>query len=103
MSVFYNLAVEEGVRGNLSTAINYMYAAIEREPENPLFYFELGNMYLADRHYSIAIKNYYQALSINSSYEAVYYNLGYIRTDLGEHEKAIEFFSQAINIKPNFN
>ena len=98
---YYRSALAEGTKGNLNAALSNFDKAIALEPDNSLFYFERGNLYLAIRNYNKAIQDYFQSIYINPNYADVYFNLGYAHTDLHEHEKAIDFFSKAINIKPN--
>jgi tetratricopeptide (TPR) repeat protein len=98
---YYSSALAEGKKGNLNAALSNFDQAISLEPDNSLFHFERGNLYLAIRNYNKAIQDYFQAIRINPNYADVYFNLGYAHTDLHEHEKAIDFFSKAINIKPN--
>lgn len=70
---------------------------------------EKNSALLADCYYELemyaeAIKNYQDALNENSSEcGAVYYNnIGVSYANLGEYEKAIEYYSNALELKPDY-
>jgi hypothetical protein len=62
MNAFGNTLLENGKR---SEAITIFKLNIERDPESPKVYFNLGRAYAADGQRNLAIENYKKALSID--------------------------------------
>jgi hypothetical protein len=75
---------------------------ITKEPEKvPMAYYGLGTSFQQARLYDRAIENYDKAITLDASLYQVYNNKGVIYGILGQYDKAIECFHNAIALHPN--
>ena len=66
-------------------------------------YYRNGMSAQAEGLYSTALKNYYQALRLETDpYDRSYilYNIGLLLTNTGEHDRALEYYHQALERNP---
>ncbi len=75
--------------------------AIEIEPGNPDFHFELGNLYAERNRFEPAQKEYEQAVMISPAHLPARYNLGLIYWELGRMGEAREEFRKVLEINPH--
>ncbi|MBD2502246.1 tetratricopeptide repeat protein [Anabaena azotica] len=73
----------------------------KREEEVNLDYTKIGDACFAQGEYTTSVKNYTQALQLNSSDAELYYKRGLAYYQLGDYEAAIADYSQAINMNPH--
>jgi len=74
---------------------------IAEEPQNALYYYELGDEYYFNSEYSKAIEYYTKAIELDPN-NADYHNWrGACFNEFEEYEKAIADFSKAIELDPN--
>ncbi len=62
-------------------------------------YYRNGMSAQAEGEYSTALKNYYQSLRLEiDPYDRSYilYNIGLLHTNNGEHDRALEYYHQAL-------
>ncbi|BAY40965.1 TPR repeat protein [Nostoc sp. NIES-2111] len=95
---------------SLSTKINKNYSiqpaftntknilSAPRQEEVNLDYTKIGDECFEGGEYTASIKNYTQALQLNSNDAELYYKRGLAYYQLGDYEQAITDYSQAINI-----
>jgi tetratricopeptide (TPR) repeat protein len=65
---------------------------------NPLFHYNLGNIYSAKKNLVKAISEYEEAISVFPLFERAYYNAGIAYFKLGDINKAIKCFEEAVKI-----
>ncbi len=59
----------------------------------------LGNSYAENKSFDSAIKSYLKAITIDDKYDEAYRNIGLAYIDLGQHNKADEYFKTAYLLK----
>lgn len=64
-------------------AVNFLELALEKDPENSLFYFTLGTLYDKKNQNDKAKENYLKAIEKNKSYFEAYYNLATLHYNTG--------------------
>ncbi len=65
---------------------------------NPIFHYNLGNIYLINNNFIKAIEEYEEAILLAPIFERAYYNLGIVYYKLRDINKAIKNFHQAMEI-----
>jgi serine/threonine-protein kinase len=87
--------------GDLSAAMADLSQAIDLEPENPIIYYQQGNLRydLGDRQGALA--DYTNALRYNSGLVNAYINRGTVRAELGDEAGAVSDYTEAIQRNPN--
>lgn len=68
---------------------------------NPIFYYNLGNIYFIKGNYIKAIENYLNATEFAPLFDKAFHNLGVSYYKIGEINKAIKSFERAISISKN--
>ncbi len=82
-------------------ANEYLSKAIKMKPDEPLFYVLMGNLIRDAVKTDSAINYYIKALQLDVNYHEALYNLGVAYCSLGEMEKGIDLFINAISINAN--
>lgn len=92
--------------GNLSQDFNndtnasfYLQKSIIQNPEFDKAHYNLANIYLKDKRYNMAIKEYKLAIKYKKDFPYYYYNLGCAYLGLKEYKEAKNAFKKAINLK----
>lgn len=87
--------------GDNQGAIEDFTKAIELNPDDALAWNNRGDVYfLKLDDLQKALEDYTQAARLNPNNEKTFYNMGVIRSRLGNKEKALEDYTQAIQVKP---
>ncbi len=88
---------------NLDCAIEYYQYALKEDFENPKIHSRLAMAYWEKDCIEKAIIFYSKALELDSTYDIAYNNLGVVFLDgLGDANRAMEYFKNAIEINPNY-
>ena len=85
---FSNVAVESLQAGNSENAFRYLKKGIETNPAIPGIWVNLGVMYSRNKHHSMAVQAYQQALSIQPSNKSALVNLAASLHYLGREEES---------------
>ena len=93
------LYAEYGV--NTKQAQEFCQRAVDINPENPGFRDSLGWAAFKNRDYAKAEEELKKSLSIRKNVYDPHYHLGTVYYATGQHEKAAEYYEQAIAIKPD--
>lgn len=80
-------------------AINYLKAAIKKNPEFYKAYYNLGCIFMKRRIYTLAVDNFELAAKYNKENPYVFYNLGCAQMDMEEYKAAKKNFIKAIYLK----
>jgi protein O-GlcNAc transferase len=86
---------------DFDTAIRLIRAAIERDPENPIYLGNLGNVYKDAGRVDDAVGAYRKALALDPGYAEIHNNLGYVLQLRGEMDDAIAHYRKAIAVRPD--
>ena len=89
-------------KGDYDKALLKYNQGIKIDPNNAMFYNNIGNLYFAQKKYDEAMKYYTQAIKINPSYAIAYSNLGATYYSLGKYNDAILTYRKAIKTDPNY-
>ncbi len=82
----------------LDKAKEYLIKLSNYFKNNPIFHFNLGNIYFAKNNFIKAIDEYEEAISLAPLLERAYYNVGILYFKLRDINKAIKNFQHAIEI-----
>ncbi len=84
--------------GRMDEARELLEKLLEVFKYNPVFYYNLGNIYVEKGKYLKAVDAFEEAISLAPLFERAYYNLGCVYFQLREVESAIKNFGEAIRI-----
>ncbi len=73
----------------------------DKSPSSPLAHNNLGNVYLSEDLFDMAIEQYRTALILKTNYAAAHYNLGNAYASKGIFDMAIEQYQNALVQNPN--
>ena len=85
---------------DFESAIRLIGDALARDPENPIYHANLGNVLKDSGRLSEAIAAYRRALALRPAYAEVHNNLGYALQASGMIEEAISHIGNAIALRP---
>ena len=97
-------SIEEGIalleNNQFKKAIQVYSIAIDKDPEKAVGYFLRAKAYMSDRLYNLSVMDLNKAIELKPNYFDAYLikaNVNYLK---GNYQKAIEDYSQAIQINP---
>ena len=99
--VMWLLAREFYQRKEFDLSKEYISRLLSVFRHNPLFYYNLGNIFFNKGKYIKAIECYTLASELAPLFDRVYHNLGVLYYKIGEINKAIKNFEKAISISKN--
>ncbi|MFM6214975.1 tetratricopeptide repeat protein, partial [Planktothrix sp.] len=86
--------------GRLDLAIKAYRKLVKLQPQNAIFYTNLGNLYAKRQEWQSAIIAYQNAITLNPNLAIAYHRLGQIFQQLGNQDQAIDYWYQGFNIEP---
>ena len=98
--VYFYHALKSKQEGQILTAERLLKKAIDLEPENPDFHFELGNLYIEHNNPVSARMELEQVIMISPRYLAAHYNLGLVYRELGFMGEARDEFQKVLELDP---
>lgn len=90
----YNLAILYDNQNQYTLSEMYYKEAIKHGKNEA--YYNLGHLYSKQEKKTLAIQNYIESINKTGNVDAMY-NLGVIYKDLGDYQKALEYFQMAYN------
>lgn len=88
-------------KGKLILAGKNYETAFEKEPDNPTYTYNIGNIYLKEDNYRKAISFYEKAITLDSEFADAYNNLAYSLLKMNEDlERALSLAKEAIRLNP---
>lgn len=75
---------------------------VHNNPNNPVAYYNLGDMYVKQEEYKMATKALQQAIQINPNYAEAFYLIGRAYGNMDEFKKSRDAFNRAIAINPDY-
>lgn len=82
-------------------ALTLLSRALEKDPRNPMIYFDMGFVYASQGQLPLAVQNYQKAIGLNPNFFPAFFNLGMAYRDLHDVRDAIPSFQQALRIRPD--
>ncbi len=98
--IYFLHAMKAKEEGDNLTAESFLRKAIEIEPDNPDFHFELGNLYIEQKNLESARMEFEQAVMILPTHLAAHYNLGLVYRDLRLMGDARNEFRKVLQLDP---
>lgn len=89
-------------KNNPDMCLKYSYEAVNKFPEIPELYTQLGLAYSFNNNYENALGNYQKALDLGCTSTVTLNNYGYELSRAGRYDEAIAYFDQCISIEPDF-
>jgi protein O-GlcNAc transferase len=99
---FHRRGLQKRLQGKLEDALGLVTEAIRRDPRNPIYYKDLGNIYKDGGEIRHAIQNIRRALKLNAAYVEAHYDLGSLYYQVGRPQQAMEQLRLAIQLKPDY-
>jgi tetratricopeptide (TPR) repeat protein len=91
-------------KGRIGKAKALLAQALEKDPKNPLYWKDLGNIYLTGyKNLQRAEQYYRKALEIKPGYPNARHNLALIQKKRGHKKKAKKIFADIIHKHPDFH
>jgi predicted O-linked N-acetylglucosamine transferase (SPINDLY family) len=103
VEAYSNLSIALRRSKNLTGALKASDIAIEKGPDNPIFYNNRGLILNDMGRFKEAVANYYSAINLNANYAESHYNLGMSLVFLNRHEDAIKSYKNFIKLNPSFH
>lgn len=86
---------------DFDSAIRLIQGAVERDPDNPIYHANLGNVLKDAGRLTDAIAAYRRALELNPGDAAIHNNLGYVLQVSGIMDEGIGYYRKAISLRPD--
>jgi len=96
----HQLAFLNIIKSNNKEAINLLKKSIEKNPNYPNSYSDLGSLYLKENQISEAKKYFLKSLDFNKNLFSSLNNLGIIYKNQREYKLSIKYFLSALNVNP---
>ena len=84
---------------NDTNAVFFLQKSILLNPDFDKAHYNLANIYLKEKKYNTAIKEYKTAIKINKNFAYYYYNLGCAYLGIKDYKEAKSAFSKAVKLK----
>lgn len=97
--LWYLLANISQDKGSNSNAVFFLQKSIKLNPEFDKAHYNLGNIYLEEKRYNLAINEYKQAIKIKKDFAYYYYNMGCAYIGLKDYKYAKNAIEKAIKLK----
>lgn len=81
-------------------AIDSLNEAVANQVDTSIIHASLGDCYFQLQRYIDAKEEYHKALNLNEYLTEAWSGLGYIFSDLGDSQKAIQYFQKAFDLEP---
>jgi protein O-GlcNAc transferase len=88
-------------KNDFDSAIRLIESAVERDPDNPIYHANLGNVLKDAGRLTDAIAAYRLALELKPGDAAIHNNLGYVLQVSGMIEEGIAHYRKAISLRPD--
>lgn len=89
-------------KSNPDMCLKYSYEAVNKFPEVPELYTQLGLAYSFNNNYENALGYYQKALDLGCTSTVTLNNYGYELSRVSRYDEAISYFDQCITAEPDF-
>lgn len=100
---YYHLGLAYKAKGDKKKAIESFEKLLEVIPKQALTCFELGKIYLEDKNYPKALDYFKKCTESEPTIADYHYYLGLTYEKMGEKEKAIASYNEALRFVPDYN
>ena len=99
-----NQAFEHLQNKELDQAEKKLSYLVDINPDNPILYYYIGNLFLERKQYAFALMAYQKGTLLEPEFDECYSNAGLAYRQLGHLKKSIEYFEKALKIAnhPNY-
>lgn len=94
------LGIKETRSSHFDEAIAHFKQAIRSDPRRPLYWNNLGSVYLSIGKYGPAVRAFQKAIRIDPNYAPAHYNLGAARDALLDYDRAVGSYARAFELDP---
>ena len=85
--------------GKLAKAASYFQEALDSAPDDPAIHISAGSAFHEAKQLTLAAHHYEKALQLpNSGSQKLYYHAGMFFQDIGQNDRALEFYSKGLEI-----
>lgn len=91
-------AAEYRKRGENDRAIPLLQESIRQRPEEHLYHYNLGNVYLDLKQYDLAVASYQEALRLKPGYLEAMNNLGQAQMETGDNAEAVKTYTALLSM-----
>ncbi len=98
--VYFEQAIKSKQEGDYLRAESLLHKAVNLQPENPDFHFELANLYIEQNHFREARMQLEQLVMSAPDRVAAHYNLGLVYKELGMMGEARSEFRKVLELEP---
>lgn len=98
--IYFLHALTAKQEGDTLRAEGLLQRALNYEPQNPDFHFELGNLYIEGNNLQSARMEFEETLMLAPSHLAAHYNLGLVYRELGLMTEARDEFRKVLELDP---
>ncbi|UZR29310.1 O-linked N-acetylglucosamine transferase, SPINDLY family protein [Methylococcus mesophilus] len=91
------------LKGDQARAVTLISKATEHAPNEGLYYFNLGNAYLASGATENGIQAFQQATSLNPDRAEAWINLGFALIEMKRHQEAVSAFIHVLELAPEYD
>lgn len=98
--VHLSLGIKHTNSKDYKNAVKELHEAIQIDPNNPVIFFNLGNVYYDLEDYSNAIREYNDAIRLDPNYADAHNNLGHVYYNLKDDNNAIKEYLETIRLNP---
>ena len=97
--LWYLLANISQDKGSNANAIFFLQKSIKLNPEFDKAHYNLGNIYLEEKRYNLAVNEYKLAIKTKKDFSYYYYNMGCAYIGLKDYKSAKNAFEKAVKLK----
>lgn len=97
--IWYLLANIAQDKGSNVNAVFFLQKSIKLNPDFDKAHYNLGNIYLEEKRYNLAVNEYKHAVRIKKDFPFYYYNMGCAYLGLKDYKSAKNAFEKAIKLK----
>ncbi len=97
---WFQEALDRENQGDYPGAIRAYEQAIEREADDPILHFNLGNVLYAAQLLAEAEMQFRRAVELDENYVEAWNNLGTVLADLNRYGESVQVFERAIEVFP---
>jgi len=100
--IFYKTALGQLKAGNGDGALDNFAKAAANDPADSTIYYNRGVIFYKGNDLKSAQREFEKALELDAGYVEAMYGLGLTCSDMGEREKAVEYFNSCLSADPAF-
>ena len=88
-------------KNKIDTKISQRRNAVERSPQDPKLYYQLGDLLRIEGNFDDGMKNYEKAISIMPRFSQAYQQIAIVYSLKGDNNRAGSYLRKSVDIDPN--